>query len=204
MSTMKILIVNNAEAGIDEFVQPLEKILEEGGIPFQTIEYKESPAAVSDRYGGFILSGSPRGDDIVAHHLPYFEWILSVQKPVLGICAGHHIMGRLYGAELLRGVEKEVGDFDIVLDQQDPLFAGFPRRFPVRQAHHDSVSLPREFVRLARSERCRVEAMKHRRRPLYSCQFHPEVSNPRMILNFVDIVAAVSTDQEGSDSLTGT
>jgi GMP synthase (glutamine-hydrolysing) len=188
---MKLLIVNNAEKGIREFTEPLERILREAGTAVDTIEYEEAPAIDRSQYAGIILSGSPCGDDIVDLHLPYFRWICTiVDKPLLGICAGHHIVGRLFGAELLRSVEKEVGDFYITIDQQDPLFSGFPKRFLVRQAHHDSISLPPDFRLLAHSDQCRVQVMKHRRLPLYSAQFHPEILNPRMILNFATIAAS--------------
>jgi GMP synthase (glutamine-hydrolysing) len=35
-------------------------------------------------------------------------------------------------------------------------------------------ALPEDFVRLAASEICAIEAMRHRTRPLYGVQFHPE------------------------------
>jgi GMP synthase (glutamine-hydrolysing) len=187
---MKLLIVNNAEKGIRAFTEPLETILREAGTAVDTVEYEEAPTTDRSQYAGIILSGSPCGDDIVDHHLPYFQWISTIDKPLLGICAGHHIMGKLFGARLQRSVEKEVGDFYITIDQQDPLFAGFPKRFLVRQAHHDSISLPPDFNLLAHSEQCRVEVMKHHRLPLYSSQFHPEILNPRMILNFATIAAS--------------
>ncbi len=49
-----------------------------------------------------IMSGSPRGDDIVDHHLPYFQWLKTCDITIFGIYAGHHITGKLYGARLLR------------------------------------------------------------------------------------------------------
>ena len=134
-----------------------------------------------------IISGSPRGDDIVDHHLPYFRWIETAGVPVFGICAGHHVLGRLYGSEILRGVEKEVGDFYVTVDGEDPIFSGFPSRFLAAQNHHDSITMPDGFARLAYSDACRVEAIRHKDLPLYSCQFHPEIHNPQLLLNFADI-----------------
>ena len=39
------LIINNAEKGISEFCEPIEKILHEAKIPCKTIEYQETLAA---------------------------------------------------------------------------------------------------------------------------------------------------------------
>ncbi|TMA06451.1 MAG: GMP synthase, partial [Methanobacteriota archaeon] len=37
--------------------------------------------------------------------------------------------------------------------------------------------LPRDFVGLASSENCNIQAMRHRDRPLFGLQFHPEVEH---------------------------
>ncbi|MCK5055952.1 MAG: hypothetical protein KAT34_04815 [Candidatus Aminicenantes bacterium] len=188
------LIINNAEKGISEFCEPIEKILHEAKIPCKTIEYQETLAADMGNYQGIILSGSPRGNDIADHHQPYSQWIKTCNRPVFGMCAGHHIVGRLYGAGLLRSVEKEIGDFFVEINHGDPIFDGMADRFLTRQNHHDSITLPKEFILLAHSEVCKVEAIKHRVLPIYTTQFHPEISNPEMILNFIKIARHFKCD----------
>jgi GMP synthase (glutamine-hydrolysing) len=183
-----ILIINSAEKGITEFVEPLEKIVREAGAASVVIEYEETPTTDMSTYDGIIMSGSPRGDDIVDHHLPYFQWIKTCDIPFFGICAGHHITGKLYGAQLLRSVEKEVGDNFLFIRQKDPIFNGCPGKFLVRQNHHDSITLPGDFILLAHSQGCQVSMMKHPAKPLYTTQFHPEILNKNLILNFIDIV----------------
>ena len=42
--------------------------------------------------------------------------------PVFGICAGHQIPGKLFGAELLRSKEIEKGDVMIYIDYKHPIF----------------------------------------------------------------------------------
>lgn len=182
-----ILIINSAEKGITRFVEPLQKIVEEAGAVSEAIEYEETLTADMTSYDGIIMSGSPRGDDIVDHHLPYFQWIKTCEIPVFGICAGHHITGKLYGAQLLRSVEKEVGDNFLYIRQKDPIFIGCPGRFLVRQNHHDSITLPKDFILLAHSQGCRVSMMRHPAKSLYTTQFHPEILNKKLILNFIDI-----------------
>jgi GMP synthase (glutamine-hydrolysing) len=187
---MKLLIINNAEKGITEFVQPIRKILDEARVDSTTIEYKDTLNTDMSQFDGIIMSGSPRGDDIVDHHLPYFPWLKSCDVPVFGFCAGHHITGKLYGAELIRDIEKEVGDFLVYIDKRDPIFNEYSDRLVVRQNHHDSITLPEGFVLLAHSQRCKVSMMKHPSKPLYTCQFHPEILNKKLILNFIEIVKA--------------
>jgi GMP synthase (glutamine-hydrolysing) len=152
------------------------------------IEYEKTPTADMSPYDGIIMSGSPRGNDIVDRHLPYFQWIKTCKTPVFGICAGHHITGKLYGAQLLRSIEKEIGNNFLFIRQKDPIFNGCPGKLLVRQNHHDSITLPGDFILLAHSQGCRVSMMKHPAKPLYTTQFHPEILNKNLILNFIDIV----------------
>jgi GMP synthase (glutamine-hydrolysing) len=184
----KILIINNAEPGINEFIEPLQNIVEEMGMNCITANYKEAPEFVFNEIDGILMSGSPQGDDIVEHHLPYFQWLKKIEKPVLGICAGHHITGYLFGAELLRSKEPESGDFEIEMLKNDMLFSGLPKTVKVKQMHNDSVTLPEDFDLLATSNTCKNQLMKHKNKPLYTCQFHPEFYNKDLIRNFLNIV----------------
>lgn len=181
----KILIVNNAEPGITEFAKPIEKIIEEVGSNFVFIEYLESIILDMNEYDGIILTGSPQGNDIIEHHSPYFKWIKKCKKPILGICAGHHITGFLYGSEILRSREPESGDFKIEILESDPIFDGMENPFIAKQMHNDSITLPENFTLLATSETCNNQLMKHKKKPLYTCQFHPEFYNQQIIKNFI-------------------
>lgn len=184
---MKILIINSAEANIREFVIPIEEILHTAQFDTQTIDYKESSSTDPEAYDGIIISGSPQGDDIVEHHQPYFQWLKTTEKPVLGICAGHHITGFLFGSTYLRSVEPESGDCPVEIIREDPLFDGLPKKLLVRQIHNDSITLPDQFIHLAQSATCFNQAMRHKSKPLYTLQFHPEFLNPEIILNFISI-----------------
>lgn len=186
--TIHILIINNAEKSINQFTGPLEKIVSEAGFTAETIEYRDCLDFDFEKEDGILLSGSPQGDNIVEHHLPWFQWLKTYKKPVLGICAGHHITGYLFGAELLRNAEPESGDFIVEILEDDPLFSGLPQKITVKQMHNDSISLPPGFGLLATSKTCRNQIMKHHSKPLYTCQFHPEYYNQKLIQNFLRIV----------------
>jgi len=181
----KILIVNNAEPGIREFTDPLERIVTESGAQPIFAEYENCIQLDLDNFSGVILSGSPKGDDIVEHHAPYFQWMKKIEIPVFGICAGHHIAGFLFGSELLRSIEPESGDVNVQIIEDDPLFAGIGKSMLVREMHNDSITLPADFELLATSDTCKNQLMKHKQKPLYTCQFHPEFNNPELITNFI-------------------
>jgi len=87
------------------------------------------------------------------------------------------------------------GFFPIRRIQDDPLFHGLPEVMTMRCAHYCEVKqLPPGFELLASSQHCPIEAMRHRERPLYGTQFHPEAYEPpfldgrTLLENFARIV----------------
>lgn len=184
---MQLLIINSAEPGITEFAENIKQLIDGKEVEVKVESYFSCPSIDFGKYDGVIISGSPQGDDIVEHHQPYFQWIQLYRKPVLGICAGHHITGYMYGAKYLRSAEPESGDHPIEILRDDPIFSGFSHQFVVRQMHNDSVTLPDNFIHLAKSAVCFNQAMKHPGKPLYTFQFHPEYLNPGLFQNFINI-----------------
>jgi len=66
----------------------------------------------------------------------------------------------------------------ITIDSEDDLFKGLPETLVAWESHNDEVlELPPDFVALAHSDNCRIQAMKHNSKPLYGLQFHPEVEH---------------------------
>lgn len=182
---MEMLIINSAPY-TDKFVGPIANTLAAAGIRAKLARYDAIPGNL-DRYCGLIISASPRGDDIVYEHLPYYQWIRTCTRPVLGICHGHQLLGVLHGAKLIRNTQSEEGQCRVHIEVPDPLFAGLQKCFNVEQHHKDAITLSDEFRRIASSPRCRVQAMVHRIKPMYTVQFHAE-NNPDIILNFCEII----------------
>ena len=183
----KIVIINNSEPALNEFTDPIRKILLGYNAISEVVEYTDSENKNLSVFDGIILSGSPQGDDIVEHHLPYFQWIKEFNKPILGICAGHHLVGALYGSELYRSLEPESGDGTIKILKEDPLTEGLSKKVRVKQMHNDSISVPSGFILLASSTVCKNQLMKHPYKPIYSCQFHPEYYNHELFKNFIQL-----------------
>lgn len=79
--------------------------------------------------------------------------------------------------------------------KSDPLFAGLPGTMIMRCSHYCEVKkLPEGFELLASSDHCRIEAMRHKDKPLYGTQFHPEayaepfLHGKKLLANFAVIV----------------
>ena len=142
---------------------------------------------------GLVLSGgTPRigSESDLGNCSEYLE---KADFPILGICAGHHYMGRFFGGEVEPSKIPEFGKIELILlKEDDALFEGAPKKSIVWESHNDEVTLlPNEFELLAESENCKIQAMRHKKKPFYGLQFHPEVEHTeygeRIFKNFVNI-----------------
>ena len=109
------------------------------------------------------------------------DLIKTCNLPMLGICFGHQLLSWTFGAKVGSLDEPVLGRFENVrLINVDDIFAGFKEQqtLPLAENHYDYVikeSLSQnEWVLLADSVSCDVEAVRLKNRPVYGLQFHPE------------------------------
>lgn len=143
----------------------------------KTIPFEELSAVDLSTYLGVVISGAPilLTDIDSASYLDKISWIKSYEKPILGICFGHQLLGLTYGAAV--SLQKEDRDWQTIETlQDDALFNMFPKEFKMMEDHCETISIPQNFIHLAVSDACINEAMKHNDKPCYGVQFHPEVS----------------------------
>lgn len=120
------------------------------------------------------------------------DYVKELDIPILGICLGHQIIAKVFGGEVGRGDVGGYAENEVRILKEDELFAGFPEKITVWESHMDEVkTLPDDFELLATSEICEVEAMRHKNKPIYGVQWHPEVYHSQygeeLYRNFVNI-----------------
>jgi GMP synthase (glutamine-hydrolysing) len=142
---------------------------------------------------GLVLSG---GAPSVAAEAPKLgvsgDYIDRASYPILGICCGCQFMAMYLGGTTGPAPSPEFGKVECIVDEVDDLFKNVPGKFIAWLSHNDEIKqLPEEFVSLAHSENCKVQAMKSEKRPLYGTQFHPEVEQTEhgydIFQNFLDV-----------------
>jgi GMP synthase (glutamine-hydrolysing) len=126
---------------------------------------------------GIVLSGGPAS--VLAADAPFaHRELLELGVPVLGICYGLQWMCHSLGGLVEKAEDREYGRAQLKVERADPLFAAWSDRAErtVWMSHGDRVlRLPADFEVLASSDHSPFAAVRHRSRPLYGIQFHPEV-----------------------------
>ncbi len=116
-----------------------------------------------------------------------------VDLPILCICVTHQLLAVVYGGESGAAPAPEFGPVEVIVDEEDEILSGMGPTFVAWLSHNDEVTmLPPDFIGLAHSNNCRVQAMKHDSRKIYGVQFHPEVSHTvkgnLVFRNFLNVV----------------
>ncbi len=189
----RVLAVNNYPTR-ERFLR-LEGCLEGNGATVTSIEWGEASPSRFNSFDGVALSGSPdmmSQPKTLTKYRREIDAILDSEVPVLGVCFGHQMMARAFGADVVKDGKHVLGMVETKVLVDDPLFEGLPGSLMLLESRYEVVkSLPRGFRLLGRSQTSDISAMKHGSRPLYGVQFHPErytKKNPdgnRVVGNFV-------------------
>ncbi|OAM90358.1 glutamine-hydrolyzing GMP synthase [Termitidicoccus mucosus] len=172
---------------------------------YSKIYHFETPAQVlrDDGVAGIILSGGP--SSVFASNAPMPDRaIFDLGVPVLGICYGVQLMGKLLGGKVAKSQRREYGLGSLGIRKKSPLFAGLPRKLNVWNSHGDKLTaLPPGFAAVARTENSEFAAILDARRRFHGIQFHPEVYHTEhgmdIIRNFVFGVCGMSENWTTAD-----
>lgn len=117
--------------------------------------------------------------------------------PLLGICLGHQGIGLLHDGTVERAQEPCHGRVSPVLHDGDGLFTGLPSPLEVVRYHSLAVtSLPSCLEATAWTPDGVLMGLRHRERPQWGVQFHPESicsqGGVRLLRNFAELSRAAA------------
>ncbi|MBP8256109.1 MAG: glutamine-hydrolyzing GMP synthase [Opitutaceae bacterium] len=145
---------------------------------------------------GVVLSGGP--SSVFAPKAPLPDTgIFELGVPVLGICYGIQLMGKLLGGRVAKGDRREYGHGTLRVTKPGRLFSKLPRKLKVWNSHGDKlIALPSGFVAIGSTENSSFAAIEDRNRNFFGIQFHPEVFHTEhgvdVLRNFLVTVCGAS------------
>jgi len=186
-----LLIIDNQSSFIKRFKR---NFLSEQNIEYRFIDHNE-PLNIKpeEKVEGIILSGGKGSPYEPLNLTADFVALMNFDVPILGICLGYEIIAVAYMGRIKR-LEKYQQKLQSVriIKTDDPIFRGLVSdEVMLRKQHQYQVSkLPPDFIKLADSDICEIEIIRHKDKPIYGFQSHPEVSGINGLLimrNFLNM-----------------
>jgi anthranilate synthase component 2 len=97
--------------------------------------------------------------------------------PILGVCLGHQAIGEAFGGDVVSAQEIMHGRTSPVHHRGEGLFAGAPSPLLATRYHSLAVArstCPAVLAIDAWTSDGEIMALRHRDRPIFGVQFHPE------------------------------
>lgn len=186
-----LLVIDNQSAFIKKFKR---QFLSEQDFDYVFFDHNQ-PITLSAKteIKGIILSGGKGNPYEPLNLTSNFVALMNFEVPVLGFCLGHEIIAVSYRGRIKKLAQyhgkKEVIS---ITKSSDPIFDGLNKTevsLVKRHAFHVA-ELPSDFESIGQSETCPNEIIKHKSKPIYGFQSHPEVSGAEgmmMVKNFLKI-----------------
>ncbi len=117
-----------------------------------------------------------------------------IDMPILGVCLGHQAIGEVFGAKVTQAKNPMHGRPSLIHHTGDLLFQNIPNTFKAGRYHSLAITnlenAPLDII--AYTDDGEVMAIKHKSRPIYGVQFHPESvlteNGQTLINNFIGAI----------------
>src|SRR5579859_7105627 len=130
--------------------------------------------ALKSKPAGVFLSNGPGDPSAVSYAVQAVRDLVQTGIPIFGICLGHQFLGQAFGGKTFklkfghRGANQPVKDLEsgrVEITSQNHGFAVDPKSLPSEIAV-DRINLNDQTV----------EGMRHKHKPIFCVQYHPEAS----------------------------
>ncbi|WP_371669578.1 aminodeoxychorismate synthase component I [Streptomyces sp. NBC_00289] len=194
---MKTLLIDN----YDSYTYNLFQLIAEVNGEEPVVILNDAPAGAMENLAEFdnvVVSPGP-GHPATARDFGISARMLAESPvPVLGVCLGHQGIALGEHGRVAPAPEPRHGHLSTVRHDGRDLFQGLPQNFTAVRYHSLSVRepLPETLEATAWAEDGVLMGLRHRSRPLWGVQFHPESVlteyGHRMLVNFRNLTAELA------------
>lgn len=153
------------------------KLLAERGCEVTVLPATTPTQEILDQdFDGLFISNGPGDPEAVGHVLETIRALADQDKPIFGICLGHQLIGRAFGAETYKLLYGHRGGNHPVRRLSDGLveITAQNHGFAVRGSEEGIPGAPELRATHLNLNDQTVEGLEHRERPIFSVQYHPE------------------------------
>jgi len=187
---MKIAVIDNGGQYSHRIYRQFEDLGAEA-----VILPNSTPVEDLAEFDGLAFSGSGalvgQGEEAIMGNCG--KYLDNFDGPILAMCAGHQLMAAHFGGSAKAADVPEFGKTEVKVDVQEDIFKDIPASMVVWNSHNDEVgSISDQIEVMAHSNDCPYEALRHKSKPIYGIQFHPEVQHTeygeKIFENFLELV----------------
>ena len=173
-----------------QYTQLIARRIRENKVFCEILPFNQNPNSYRHRnLKGIVLSGGP--SSVFEQDAPFCtKEVFELGVPVLGICYGLQLIGKLFRGEVERSQKREYGKAIIRIDRGENIFREVKNNTVIWMSHGDHLStLPPQFEVIAHTENIPFAAIGNNEKKIFGLQFHPEVAHTeegkRIIQNFL-------------------
>lgn len=170
---MKIMFVNNRDSFVWNLVDYVSIFEPDTVVVQNTISLKEVNDLDPD---AIVISPGPGHPANPRDIGTCLEIIRESSAPLLGICLGHQAIAVAFGGEVDHSPSGPLhGKTSIINHSGNSIYRGLPNPLVGGRYHSLAITkLPPELEVTARTDDGIIMGIKHRQRPVFGLQFHPE------------------------------
>ncbi len=173
----RILVVDN----YDSFVYTIVGYVKTLGATVTVVRndaIDPSAPGVIDDYDGVLISPGPGAPSESGASEDMIRLCAAQNKPMFGVCLGMQALAEVFGATVSHAPTIMHGKTSLVEHIDDEIFDGVANPMTATRYHSLAVepeSVPDDLVVTAWTQGDHiVQGIKHRSKPMYAVQFHPE------------------------------
>ena len=129
-------------------------------------------------FDAVVISPGPGNPNVEEDFGVCMNLLLHCSIPILGICLGHEGLAAAYGGEIKKAPRPMHGRLSKIRHQSTDIFNGIPQGFEAVRYHSlivDDISNDLEVIAETMDSERLIMALRHKKKPIWSVQFHPEV-----------------------------
>jgi anthranilate synthase component 2 len=170
---MKVLFVNNKDSFVWNLVDYVSIFEPDTMVVPNTISLKEVEELNPD---AIVISPGPGHPANPKDIGTCLEIIKESSVPLLGVCLGHQAICVAFGGEVSHSPTGPVhGKTALITHNGNSVYRGLPNPLVGGRYHSLAITkLPRELEVTARTADGIIMGVKHKERPIFGLQFHPE------------------------------
>ncbi|MCP4141639.1 MAG: aminodeoxychorismate synthase [Chloroflexi bacterium] len=196
---MKTLLIDNYDSYTFNLFQLLAEVNGEQPLVIRNDQLSWDELNTLD-FDNIVISPGPGKPNVQRDFGICGRVLRETNLPVLGVCLGHQGLGYAFGGGIAPAPKVMHGLLSPIRHNNGVLFEGIPQQFRAVRYHSLIVAepLPDVLEAIAWADDEVIMALRHRERPLFGVQFHPEsVSTEygkKLIENFAEFTANFRAD----------